>query len=142
MPIPAIFSPLQAQISNAFNLQQASNPQLVATVITTALTSLVSMGLFPVGVSMIPLIPAGAAATQSQIANAFNLQQASGNQIDAQLIALAISVLVPMVPPIGLTLLQNQIANALNLQQAATPQLIATMISTAIINYYLSGMVI
>ena len=142
MPIPAAFPMLQSQIANAFNLQQAASADLVSTIITSALASAAPMGLFPVGVAMIPLIPAGFSATQSQIKNAFNLQQAANNQLNAQVMALGIAALVPMVPPSGLQLLQSQIATALNLDRAANNQLIAIQIANAIISYYLSGMVI
>ena len=142
MPIIAAFSNLQPQIANAFNMQQAATPDTVSLSITTALASSIPMGLMTVGMGMIPLTPTGFNATQTQIKNAFNLQQAANNQLVGQLFSLGISVLSPIVPPVGLSLLQTQIANAFNLQQAANNQLVSTLITNAIISYYTAGMVL
>ena len=138
MPLAATFNALKTQIANAFNLQQAASPDLKAKIFTAALTSAVPSGIYP-PMNGAPLVPAGMAGMEAQAKNAFNLQEAATPELVGQVLAGAISTLVPMVPPVGLTALQSQLKNAFNLQEAATPDLVGTIIAGAVISYYTAG---
>ena len=140
MPLAATFGAIQAGIKNAFSLSMAATPDLKALTITNALAAAVPSGLFPPVPT--PLVPAGFAATQAQLKNAFSLKFAATPDLVATIMAAGIAALCPMVPPAGITALQSQIKNAFSLKQAATPDLVATMITTAIIAYYTSGGVV
>jgi len=138
MPLAATFNAMKTQIANAFNLQQAATPTLKAKIFTAALASAVPSGIF-LPMQGAPLVPAGIAAMEAQAKNAFDLQQAATPDLVAQVLAAAISVLVPMVPPVGIAALQPQLKNAFSLDVAATPDLVGTIIAGAVISYYTAG---
>lgn len=142
MPIAAGLIPLKSQIENAFKLQRAASEDLVATLISSAIASVAPMGLFPMGVTMVPLIPSGMTAGKSQIATAFKMQRAAKEALVALQMASGISVICPMVPPAGLIALKSQIENAFKMQRAANEGLVAQQIAQGIITYYQSGGVI
>lgn len=142
MPIAATTSVLQAQIKNALSLKQAATPDLVGTIIASALAGIAPSGLFPAGFMLVPLVPAGYAVTQSMISLAFNLKPGANKTVDSKMFSLGIAALCPIVPPIGLTLLEVQLSNSMDLKQAATPDLVATLMANAIISYFMSGGVV
>jgi hypothetical protein len=82
-------------------------------------------------------------ALQSQIANAFNLQQAATPDLKALVITAAIASVAPSglfppspspVPliPAGFSACQSMLKNAFSLQQAATPDLVGQIFASAI----------
>ena len=141
MPLAATFEALKTGIANAFNLQNAATPDLKALTLTSAIASIVPSGIHPptFPASPPPLVPAGFAATQSQLKNAFSLDMAATPDTVSLSMANAIATLVPMVPPVGIVALQAQIKNALILDMAASPNAVGSIIATAIISYYTAG---
>ncbi len=142
MPILAAKSILKVQISNALKMGMASNPGLFSLLFTSALASAVPMGLFPMGVILIPLPPIGFSACQNMVKSSMGMGVAANSQTTSMLMATGISLLVPIVPPAGLSLLQSTIKNSLDMGMASNPDLFAEILSTAIPMYYMSGGVI
>lgn len=142
MPIAASISILQPQISNAFSLGPAAQPDLVATLIAQAVSSACITGLLPSAPSPIPLTPSGFANGLSNIRDAFNQGSAAQPDIVAEKLAQGVSVIAPLAPTAGLSVLKNQINSALNLGPAAQPTLVATLIAQAIVQYYIAGGII
>ena len=139
MPIAAGIPILQTQILSALSLGNAAQQSVIAAQIAAAVASVAPMGLFPAGPAMIPLIPAGVAATQAQILSALSMGNAAQQSVVAAQMAAGISLCAPMAPPAGLSFLQMQIQNALSLGQAAQQSVISTIIATAISTYYMMG---
>ena len=142
MPIAGALAPLQSQLKSAITLDIAAEPEAVATLIASSIASIAPTGMFPAGAAMIPLAPAGLAATQSQIKNALTLDVAAEPETVAQLMAAGIAALCPIVPPSGLAPLQTQIKSAITLDIAAEPDTVAQMLSSAIISYFTAGGVV
>lgn len=139
MPIAAALSPLKTQISSALKLERSASQASVAAIIASATAGLAPMGLFPRGPTMIPLVPSGFSACRAQIQNALKMERAAKPSMVAQIMALGISVLCPIVPPAGLSACKAQMENAFKMDRAATPNAVAQIIALAIVNYYLAG---
>ena len=142
MPIAATQPALSSSLESINNLGVAGTPSSISIMITTAIAGICPSGLFPVGISFIPLPPAGFSACQSTMSSAFNMGAAGTPSTTAQIMASAIATLCPIVPPTGLTLLQTMIENASNMGVAGSPSTTAQIIATAVINYYMAGLVI
>jgi len=139
MPIAAGLSPLKSQISTALKMDRAATPSALATMIASATAGIAPMGLMPMGITAVPLVPSGLSATKSQIQNALKMERSAKPNSLAQMIAIAISTLCPMVPPAGLSVCKSQIASAFKMDRAAKPNSIAQMIAQAIVSYFQSG---
>jgi len=136
MPLAATLQGLKAQLSSAFNMQQAGNPDTVSLTITSAIAAVAPSGLFPPGPTPIPLVPGGFSATQAQIKNALSLGPAATPDSVAQIMAAGISVLCPTVLPTGLPALIAQLKNAFSLDVAGNPDTLAGVFAAAVISYY------
>jgi len=142
MPIAASFPVLQPQLKASMSLGPAGNASIIATLISSALSSVVPMGMFPLVPSPIPLTPVGFSACKTMIENSMNLKEAANIDTVALMMANGISLMAPLAPPVGLTYLQSQIKNALNLGQVANADIIALTIASAIPQYYMMGGII
>jgi len=137
MPIAAAMTPMKELIKLSLTLKQAANNDTISQILTNALASTVTMGIFPPSPPT-PLVPAGIAATQSLLSSlAFNMKVAANNSGIAAAMSNAISILCPAVPPSGITVLKTLIENTvLNLSIAADNEVIATNLANAIVTYY------
>lgn len=142
MPIATIQVPLKSQLATSLKLGRAAKQDLVSLSMVTALAALVPAGLFPIGLGVIPLMPAGFAACKTQMKTALSMGRGANPSLVAQQISVGLSILCPIVPPAGLAALTSQIANALRMGRSATPNSVANIISQAIVLYYTAGMVI
>jgi len=142
MPIAGAISPLQAQLKSAITLDVAAEPDSVAAMFASAIASVAPSGMMPAGAAMVPLVPAGLAATQAQIKNALTLDIAAEPDTAAQIMAAGVSALCPMVPPSGIAALQTQIKSAITLDVAAEPDTVSQMLASAIISYFSAGGVV
>lgn len=142
MPIMAAQPILYTQIKSMLSKGMMANPALFSAEFTTVLAGVVPMGIMMAFIFPMPLVPAGAPACQAMVNNALNLGIAANIEIVSTMLASAVSLLVPTVPPIGLTLLKTQINQALNLGIAANIDVVALMLSMAIPSYYMAGGVI
>ena len=139
MPITAGQNILQQQIKSALSMDKAANPAAVIGMISSALSTIIPMGLFPSAPSPTPLTPAGIAATQSNLVASLGLGPAANVSTTAAMWASAISLAAPLAPPAGISTLQSQIENAMSLGEAANIDTTAQMIALAIIQYYVTG---
>lgn len=139
MPIMAAQPILQIQIQGILSKGKSANQSDFASQFTNALSAVVPMGLFPAGIVPVPLVPAGRVACENMIRQSLNLKNAATPDVVSLMMALGISLLVPMVPPIGLMGLKSQIKNALSMNMAANPASFAAIMSLAIPQYYMSG---
>jgi hypothetical protein len=142
MPISAGLPILQAQLKSIASMGVAATPQLIATMLSSALAAIAPMGLLAAGPAMIPLVPAGITGTQSMLNSAYNTGTGGKSTVTSQMIAAAVSILCPMVPPTGITLLQTLLSNVDSLGVAGTPDLTAQLQASAIITYFTTGLVI
>lgn len=139
MPIAAAQPILQTQIQLLLSKGQSSNQNDFASQFTNTLSSVVPMGLFPAGIVPIPLVPSGRSACENLLRQALSLKNAANKDTVSILMALAISMLVPVVPPVGLTGLRSQIGNALSMGMASKQETFSSILSLAIVQYYMSG---
>lgn len=137
MPISAAVTPMKNMIKQALSLSQGVTNDAIAGILTAAMVSSVSMGMFPPSPVPTPLIPSGASGTNSILKQALSLGQSATNSQIAQIMATAISVLVPLVPPAGMSTLKTMIENTvLNLSQGVDNDMIAGNLANAIVMYY------
>lgn len=137
MPIAAAMTPMKSIIKQALSLKQVATNDAIAGIITAAMSSTVCMGMFPPGPTPVPLIPSGASGTMNMLKSALSLSQSASNSQIASMMANAISILVPTVPPSGQTTLKSMIENTvLNLSQSADNDMIAGNLANAIVTYY------
>lgn len=139
MPISAATAPLKSQISTALKMQRSASPATIATMIAGAIAGVAPMGLMPMGITAIPLIPSGLSATKSQIQNALKMERAAKPNMIAQVLSIAISTLCPIVPPAGISVCKSQITSAFKMDRAAKPDAIAQILSQAAVTYFQAG---
>jgi hypothetical protein len=75
----------------------------------------------------------------NNLISAFSMGPGATADASAQMIAMAISLIDPMVPPAGLSLLQSQIKSAFSLGPGANSQAAAAIIASAIPTYFMTG---
>lgn len=142
MPLASGFLALKTQLDLAANAGPAGSSTLTATQITTAISSILPMGLF-VGFGIpFPPPPVGFTATQSLLNIAFNSSAAGNPDIMAIQMAQAIMALSPVVIPNGLPVLINQLKVIFNMGPAGEPSVVNALIAATIITYYTMGLVI
>ena len=142
MPITATLSALTTQLQTVFNAGISGTPNSNAIAISSAIASIVPSGLFPAGITMIPVVPAGVSACQAILSSAFNMGASGTPSSVAQMMASAIAALAPMVPSIGLSTLKTMLENIANMGLSSAPSATSQMMAAAIIAYYLSGGVV
>ena len=142
MPITAMTSALSSQLESTFNADVSGTPNSNAALIAATIASVVPSGLFPAGVTMIPVVPAGVSACQAILNSAFNMGVSGTPSSTAQMMASAIAALAPMIPPTGMSILKSILENIANMGLSGTPSSTAQMMASAIIAYYSAGMVI
>jgi len=142
MPIAAALPILTAQIQSAQNMGIAGSPDLISSIIASTLASVAPMGLMFMGVTMVPLVPAGVSATQSIMKSAYNTGIAGSSSLTSQIISSAVAALCPLVPPTGITLLQTLLQSIDNLDIAGKNELTSQMQASAIVAYFTAGLVI
>jgi hypothetical protein len=139
MPIASGQSPLQSLIQALENAGVAGNPSLSALQLTSALASIVPMGIMMIGPTPTPLIPAGFSAMQQMLLASYQSGVSGAPSVSSQAIATAISVLAPLCPPTGLSVLQSMISSIDNMGVAGSTNLTAQMLASAIVAYFTSG---
>jgi len=139
MPIAAAMSPLKSQISSALKMDRSASPATIATMIAGAIAGVAPMGFMNMGITAVPLIPSGLSACKSQIQNALKMERSAKPNMIAQVLAIAISTLCPIVPPSGISICKSQISSAFKMERSATPNAIAGTISQAVITYFQAG---
>jgi hypothetical protein len=142
MPISAAMTPLAQLIKLALITDLGGSPDTLAQIIAGAVASVSPMGLFPMGMAMIPLVPAGMSGTQAIIKNAFISDMGGSPNTLAQIISSAIAMLCPMVPPTGLSALQALLTPAFQMDMGGSPDSMAQTIASAVVTYFTCGMVI
>lgn len=138
MPIMAAQPILQTQLTSILSKGIAANPDAFALEFTSALASVVPMGLFFTPFP-VPLVPTGFSACQNLIKQSLSLGMAANLQTTSLMMATGISLLAPLAPPVGLLVLQTQIKNAISMDMAANKLMVASILSIAIPQYYMSG---
>lgn len=144
MSVSSSFSMLSSQIQAALQTDIAGNPDLFATMVTSATASAVTMGLIQLSSPPTPPVTPptpGFSAMRSQLISALNLDIAGNPSLFANSFAAAVSVLSPVVSPTGFSLLANEVEIALNLDIAGNPNLFANIVAKAIITYFINGKV-
>lgn len=139
MPITAGRSLLNNQIKSALSKGKSADINTTSQEITNAIASVVGMGIFPTSPSPLPLKALGKSAAKSLIKNALNMGRGANINTTAQMIATAISLIAPIVPPKGFSALKTALKNALSAGKGATIKNTANQFSAAIINYFSSG---
>jgi hypothetical protein len=140
MPITAGFTALQSLIKVALISDVGGSPDTLAQIITNAIATISSMGMYPSGISMVPLVPAGMSGTQAIMKNAL-ISDISGNpNVLAQIISSSISMLCSIVPPVGITSLQALLSSLFaSVDIGGSPDVLAQQIASAIITYFTVG---
>jgi hypothetical protein len=142
MPIAATTTALASALQGMDNSGVAGTPVSTSTLLTSAIASVAPSGLFPAGLALIPLPPAGFAATQSILNSVFNMGVAGTPAMTSQVMASAIAALCPIVPPTGMAALQAALQSIANMGVAGTPSATSQIMATAIVSYFMMGMVI
>ena len=142
MPIAAMSSALAAELQSVFNTGVSGSPSSNASAIASAIASIVPSGLIYVGVSWVPVVPAGISACQAMLLDTFNSGLSGTPSVSSQIIASAIAVLAPMVPPSGMNVLKSMLQSIDNMGLSGSASATAQMMASAIISYYTSGGVI
>ena len=141
MPISASLPILIPMLTDAFSQKEKAKPEIIARKISEAVSAACLMGVLPMGIVMIPLIPAGKSMAATIMEQAFSFPLPIPDVI-ALLLAAGIAVVSPICPPMGLSGLQSSLKEVLNLGQNSTPEQMAIKTAQAIITYYSSGGVI
>ena len=142
MPLSAALNPLQSLIKLALISDVGGSPNMLAQSISGAIAAIAPMGLFPAGMAMIPLVPAGVTGAQSLMQTSFISDVGGSPDVLSNIIGGAIVAVCPMVPPIGLTALQSLLKIAFQMDMGGTPDAVAQSIAGAIVTYYSMGMVV
>lgn len=139
MSIAAAQFPLQSLINALQNSGIGGNPSLNALQLTSAVASVVPMGIIMLGPTPTPLVPAAFAAMQQMLLASYQSGVSGAIPVSSQQIANAISVLVPLIPPIGISILQSMISSMDNMGIVGNSSVTAQMLASAIITYFVSG---
>ena len=139
MPIVAAYSPMEASITSAWSMGKGATVPTSTQMFCTAVGTGASMGLYPVGVSMVPLTPSGVSAATSLMTSALSMGKGAQINTTSQLMALAISVIAPLCPPVGLSTLGYQIEASMSHGKGAQVSTTSQLIAQAVVNYYVTG---
>jgi hypothetical protein len=142
MAITAMTSALSAQLQSTFNTGLPGTPTSNAVRIASAIASIVPSGQIYVGISWVPVIPAGVAACQAMLNTAFNTGLPGTPSSSSQIMASAIAALAPMVPSVGVTILKSMLQNIDNMGLSGSASTTSQMMASAIIAYFTAGGVI
>lgn len=139
MPIPAIYSPFNAQIQTAWGMDKGAQVSTSSQLFCTALGSLVSMGLYPSGLTMIPLVPAGITAASSLMTAGLSMGKGATVSTTSRQMAQAVSLIAPLCPPVGLATLGTMMETAMSMGKGAKVSTVAQQIAQATVVYYQAG---
>lgn len=139
MPVAAGFSLLKSQIVAALSLGPAAIPPSVAAIISAAVGTTASMGIYPTAPVPAPLAAPGVSACNSAIVAALSLGPGAKQKLVAQIIAQGVAVTAPLAPPAGLSKLTSTIESALSMDKGAKQSAIAQIIAQGVIVYYSMG---
>lgn len=139
MPIPAVNTPLGSGISSAWNMGKGAQIQTSSQMFLIPLASVVPMGLYPMGMTMIPLAPTGLSASQGIMTAGLSMGKGAQIGTTSKQMAQAISVLAPTCPPAGLSILGSLIETAMSTGKGAKVDTVAKQISQAVVVYYQTG---
>ena len=142
MAISAMTSALSSQLQGIFNTGLPGSPTSNAVRIASAIASIVPSGLIYVGVSWIPVVPAGVSACQAMLNIAFNTGLPGTPSSSSQIMASAIAALAPMVPPAGMSVLKSLLQSIDNMGLSGAASTSAQMMASCIISYFVAGGVI
>ena len=139
MPIAAASSPISSGINSAWSLGKGAQVNSTTQMFITTLSTTVTMGLYPMGISMIPLSPTGMSAAQGIMVAGLSMGKGAKVNTTSKQMAQAISVLAPICPPAGLSSLGSLIESAMSMGKGAKVNTVAQQISQAIVTYYQTG---
>ncbi|MCA1800447.1 MAG: hypothetical protein LC687_04130 [Actinobacteria bacterium] len=137
MPIKAAQPILEATIFGALSLGPAANPATVAAMVMAGVGAAAAMGQQPVPfpVNFIPVVPAGVPVATQMFA-AIMMSMPPDVAPVSTVMASAVAIVAPQVPPVGLPILQAQLDVSMRKGDAASEAVIAAEWSMAIIDYY------
>ena len=142
MPVPAIYSPFNAQVQTAWGMNKGAQVSTSSQLFCTALGSLVPMGLYPSGVTMTPLVPAGITAASSLMTAGLSMGKGATVSTTSKQMAQAVSLIASLCPPVGLATLGTMIEAAMSMGKGAKVSTVAQQVSQAVVTYYQIGGVV
>lgn len=139
MPIPASYSPMELGFSSSWNMGKGAQIQSSSQMFLSSLASVVPMGLYPMGLSIIPLTPAGLSASIGIMVSGLSMGRGAQISTTSKQMAQAISVLAPICPPAGLSILSSLIEASMSMGKGARVDTVAKQIAQAVVTYYQAG---
>ena len=139
MAIGAIQIPLGASIQAAWSVGKGAKVNTSSQTFALALASQIPAGMYPAGITLLPLVPTGVTAMSSLMTAGLSLGKGSTIASTSKLMAQSISVLAPMCPPIGVGLLGSLIEASMSLGKGAQVATVSKQIASAITLYYMTG---
>lgn len=139
MPISAGTQPLKMGIESAWNFGKMATVDNSTQMFMANLASVVPMGLYPTGITLTPLVPAGVSASISTMIAGLSMGKTATIKNSSMQMAQAISLMAPMCPPAGLTALAQLIEASMSMGKCAKVSTVAQQIAQAIVLYYTTG---
>lgn len=139
MPIAGAVMAFKNGIQGAYSMGKVATVKTSSQLFMASLASSVSMGLKPVGTSMVPLVPSGVSTAISSLVNALSMGKSAQIRSTSIESAMAISKLAPLCPPSGVSGLGSSMTNALSQGKCATVERVSMEFAIAIVQYYMSG---
>lgn len=139
MPILAGYTPINLNISSAWNMGKGAQVSTSTQMFMTSLASVVPMGLYPMGIAMIPLTPAGLGASIGVMTAGLSMGKGAKVGTTSKQMAQAISLLAPLCPPAGLSSLGSLIEASMSMGKGAKVDTVSKQIAQAITAYYTTG---
>lgn len=139
MPIAAALSPMTSSITSAWSQGKGAQVNTTSQLFCAAVGAGAAMGLYPVEVTTVPLVPAGISPASSLMTGALSIGKGAQISTTSQQMAQAISIIAPMCPPAGLSILGSQIQAAMSQGKGAQVNTVVQQITSAIITYYQTG---